>query len=577
ATVAIFSSDWEISTTGVMTGIGAITSDGALTIDPTTTGTFLDFALETEWTSGTLINADFASGTTQGAAAVVGMLFNLNTNLTTPVAAQDVTGTNVQLPVISITSGTGTYTGYNISATGSVTTNTGTANWRGMNLTMPNITQTAGTASAIGLQVANGTITTAGTQVGVAINAQGVGAGTLVGLDIESITAAAGTEIGLRIDSTYDTEIQLVGGGTIASTGNANIVLNAGSGEVTIGDGTGKLNAGTVDPPYFIGGVKYATYLPGMTGVKEETTGVVKLSRINSTDNFSYIIDFAKEVAGSDLWLFSQATDWGINMKNLVVLVSSTQEKAKVWYEKDSANNRLIIYGNCNCEVSYRLTAPRFDYFTFPNIPITQDGVGFQPNNPNATHSNTSSSEELIFASNELTVAEQNGQLVNLDPEQLRTGLASLGLVVNPNGTLTVDTLKTRELCVGSICVTEEKFRQIFGATVEPTSSTTTTTTTTSSITSSTESSISSSTGSSDTTTIEPTPAPAPTSEPALEPALAPAPTPEPASEPVASPTPEPTPTPTPTPEPAPAPAPEPVPAPEPSPAPSPEPVAAIQ
>jgi hypothetical protein len=38
---------------------------------------------------------------------------------------------------------------------------------------------------------------------------------------------------------------------------------------------------------------------------------------------------------------------------------------------------------------------------------------------------------------NDLAVQENSsGQLVNLDPEQLRTGLASLGLIVNPNGTL---------------------------------------------------------------------------------------------------------------------------------------------
>jgi len=236
-----------------------------------------------------------------------------------------------------------------------------------------------------------------------------------------------------------------------------------GSPCMTIGGGTGKIDVGTVDPPYFIGGVKYSTYLPGMTGVKEETTGAVKLSRTNSFDNFSYAIDFAKETAGSDLWLFSQTTDWGQNMKNLVVLVSSTQEKAKVWYAKDAVNNRLIIYGNCNCEVSYRLTAPRFDYLAFPNIHPNQDGGGFQPNGTNYNYTNSTSGEEIIFTSNELTVAEQNGQIVNLDPEQLRTGLASLGLVVNPNGTLAVDTLKTRELCVGSICVTEDQFKTVFG------------------------------------------------------------------------------------------------------------------
>jgi len=39
-----------------------------------------------------------------------------------------------------------------------------------------------------------------------------------------------------------------------------------------------------------------------------------------------------------------------------------------------------------------------------------------------------------------------------------------LGLVVNNYGVLEVDTLKTRQLCVGSVCVTEEEFRAVFGA-----------------------------------------------------------------------------------------------------------------
>ncbi|MBI2474906.1 hypothetical protein HYV69_00560, partial [Candidatus Uhrbacteria bacterium] len=45
--------DWNMSTGGV------------LTILPAATGTFLDFDLETEWTTGDLINADFDSATTQ--------------------------------------------------------------------------------------------------------------------------------------------------------------------------------------------------------------------------------------------------------------------------------------------------------------------------------------------------------------------------------------------------------------------------------------------------------------------------------------------------------------------------------
>ena len=41
------------------------------------------------------------------------------------------------------------------------------------------------------------------------------------------------------------------------------------------GEFTGKLTANTIDPLYTIGGTNYATYVPGMTGEKEETAGTV--------------------------------------------------------------------------------------------------------------------------------------------------------------------------------------------------------------------------------------------------------------------------------------------------------------
>jgi len=61
------------STLATVTGRGATTTtlvnlNGGFAIAPTTTGTFADFVLETEWTAGDLINADWASATTQTAA-----------------------------------------------------------------------------------------------------------------------------------------------------------------------------------------------------------------------------------------------------------------------------------------------------------------------------------------------------------------------------------------------------------------------------------------------------------------------------------------------------------------------------
>ncbi|MEK7552821.1 MAG: hypothetical protein AAB505_01810, partial [Patescibacteria group bacterium] len=148
-------------------------------------------------------------------------------------------------------------------------------------------------------------------------------------------------------------------------------------GTLTVGGGTGKINAGTVDPIYTVGGVRYATYMAGMTGVKEETTGVVKLS------GKSYTIDFNKLEKGSDAWLFAQTINVGGRsyiskegrvytttpeelFDNMTLLLTPGFD-GRVWYEKDVENRKIIIFGSKNGEVSYRLTAPRFDWKHWTN------------------------------------------------------------------------------------------------------------------------------------------------------------------------------------------------------------------
>ena len=139
-----------------------------------------------------------------------------------------------------------------------------------------------------------------------------------------------------------------------------------------------KIDVNTVDPVYTIGGKKYATYLPSMTGVKEETTGVAKLKLNNS--RYEYVVDFDKSKISSDLWLFAKATNLeNEGLSNLVVLLTPNFD-GKAWYQKNK--NSIVIYAelsdkqnknckakdkNCSVEVSYRLTAPRFDHSEWSN------------------------------------------------------------------------------------------------------------------------------------------------------------------------------------------------------------------
>jgi hypothetical protein len=159
------------------------------------------------------------------------------------------------------------------------------------------------------------------------------------------------------------------GGGTTARFGTA-------SGDtVIVGGGAGKLDTGTIDPPYTIGGTRYATYMAGMTGVKEETTGIGQLRPSGDSAWYVYVIDFTKLEKGSDLWLFYQTTDFGKDWGLLTVLLTPSFE-GRVWYEKEPSAKQLTLYGDRAGEVSYRLTASRFDHAQWSNR-STGEAEGF--------------------------------------------------------------------------------------------------------------------------------------------------------------------------------------------------------
>lgn len=198
------------------TMVWQVGDNGLITIDPATTGTVENIALATQWTTGTVINAAFGSSTTQSAGTMTGVALDFNTNLSTPVAGQSVTGYDVKLPVASTTSNATVYTGYNLSTAGSVTNATaGSFAWRGLNVAMPNITQSAGgSVTSSGVLITSGSITTAGTENMLSLSASGVSVGTLNGLNIGTITGSTGTETAINVGSGWDTIL----GGTTAGT-----------------------------------------------------------------------------------------------------------------------------------------------------------------------------------------------------------------------------------------------------------------------------------------------------------------------------------------------------------------------
>jgi hypothetical protein len=136
----------------------------------------------------------------------------------------------------------------------------------------------------------------------------------------------------------------------------------------------GKLDVSTIDPPYTIDGVKYATYVPSATGVKEETMQTVQLDSYNlKTGKYEAVIAFDDLEEGSDLWLFYQISDFGEKWQSLVVQLTPAFD-GDVFYKKDHTRNALVISGDQEGEVSMRLSANRYDAEKWKNLRPDQDG-----------------------------------------------------------------------------------------------------------------------------------------------------------------------------------------------------------
>ena len=171
------------------------------------------------------------------------------------------------------------------------------------------------------------------------------------------------------------------------SSSTVDVAFGDGVGtDLVVGYGLGKIDVGTVDPVYTIGGKRYATYLPSMTGVKEETAGTIDLQQLTSDGSgYSATINFNRLEEGSDLWLFAKTTNLKKNFDKMIVLLTPGFNGG-VWYEADAENQSLTIFGKRSegfrlssfVSVSYRFTAPRFDWEAWPgNLAIPGAHEGF--------------------------------------------------------------------------------------------------------------------------------------------------------------------------------------------------------
>ncbi|HET7098638.1 MAG TPA: hypothetical protein VFI61_00150, partial [Patescibacteria group bacterium] len=246
-----------------------------------------------------------------------------------------------------------------------------------------------------------------------------------------------------------------------ASASGTNRFLIANNGTVTltttnattvasliVDGGLGKIDVGTVDPPYTINGKKFATFLSGIVGVKEEVVGQATTNEYVPGVGYRYLIDFNSLPEGSDLWLFGKTTDIKTNINKLVALLTPG-DPTRVWYEVDKVNKRLAIYSARPTTISYRLTGPRFDHQNWGNARDEEsDVVGFVLNNIDAINNspiviNIQNMSDFVVSKVQdgyYTLKDNNGNIVD--------GVESIGNFVA--GNVKSGFIETQELATNS-------------------------------------------------------------------------------------------------------------------------------
>ncbi len=248
ATTNIYGLYMPAATVGAIsqtTAAGTINWTGANITTPATT---MNFAGGTILNDGIKITQGNYTATTANAAVSGGMNgIDIAVGVVTPATGVNsvINGIYLSTPAHSLTTtGTANIGGFNLGSAGTLTqsTNAGTISWAGLNVTMPNIVQTTGAINTYGLRVANGTMTTggsqssvyiitnatnAGTQYGVNIVSSGIGSGSLTGVNIGNITAGAGTENAINIGTGWDNGINFAGAGSIGTTTTSAITFKS--------------------------------------------------------------------------------------------------------------------------------------------------------------------------------------------------------------------------------------------------------------------------------------------------------------------------------------------------------------
>jgi parallel beta-helix repeat protein len=224
-----------------------------------------------------------------------------------------------------------------------------------------------------------------------------------------------------------------------------------------------KITTYTLDPLYTINGKTFATYAPSMTGVKEETTGVIKVEKmVEGKDYYQAEIDFNNLEEGSDLWLFSKVTNLKKNIDKLTVLLTPAS-RAKVWYQVDPQNFKLYFFAEKPTTISYRLTAPRFDWEKWKNVPEDSDNIQGLVVNEDGLVVSSSTVYQYSEENNDEGILEKAVSLVKEALEKLglliENGIAQIKEIITEK--LSAKVVVTNQLCLGQTCIDEAKLKEL--------------------------------------------------------------------------------------------------------------------
>ena len=192
-----------------------------------------------------------------------------------------------------------------------------------------------------------------------------------------------------------------------ASASGSTVFRIKANGDIILGNPNSKVTLpANIDPLYEIDGRKYSTYVSSTLGSWEELMGQANLEYNSQAGAYQYEISYNNAPLHSDLWVFSRITDSDIRKTNVLITPNS---QAKTWYRMDGSGRKITLFSDRPVSVTYRLTAPKFNYDSMTTIAHDAGDIPgvVAPSAPNPQGTGPNDGADTFF--NSLKIASING------------------------------------------------------------------------------------------------------------------------------------------------------------------------